>query len=735
MVTTTTIKWSPKHAALPALRYLQRPIRLFQAYDRADLRPDFIAGVTVGVVLLPQAIAYSLLAGLPPQMGLFTAIIGSIAAALWGSSSQLHSGPTNTLSLMLLTTLVVLAMPGSPDFIVAAGLLTVMIGVFQLMLGVLRLGFIVNFVSHSVIVGFSTGAGILIAIQQLDPLLGLVVPRADVVTGVQNTLLSLTDTHLLTAALGIGTMLLITLLRRMNPRLPGALIAIAAATLAVFLLGERAAGVAVLGRIPGGVPSPVRLPLFNLDLIARLSTGALAMAAIGLVQATAVARSLSTFTRQRLDNNQEFVGQGVANIFSGFLGGYATSGSFTISAVKHRAGARTSMASVFSGLVVLLAMLTIGPLGAYMPISALAGTLIVAAFNMVDRTEIRRIARGAPGDAMIMIVTLLGTVFLDLDFAVLSGILLSFALYLIRTSAPRVLVVQPDDDFRHFIHRPDSPVCPQLNIIEIQGDLYFGAVSHIEEEIMELAARFPEQRSVLIRMHQVNQIDFSGIHMLESLVATYRERGGDVYLVHVGPQVRQMMESTGCLASLGIGNILDEDEAIEHLFHHVLDPAICIYECPVRVFRECQNLPKRNDLIGITPVGIGVDSIISTNGSVPATLLTPRELWLILRRTPSSEHPVILDVREPREYRHSHIVEAQSAPLSILLRDGLVLAGDRPLVLICRSGRRSRRAAAVMSQLGFKDISIVEGGMHAWEAAGLLTAVEFEDRQVSTRAG
>mgnify|MGYP001329454684 FL=1 len=269
MVTTTTIKWSPKHAALPALRYLQRPIRLFQAYDRADLRPDFIAGVTVGVVLLPQAIAYSLLAGLPPQMGLFTAIIGSIAAALWGSSSQLHSGPTNTLSLMLLTTLVVLAMPGSPDFIVAAGLLTVMIGVFQLMLGVLRLGFIVNFVSHSVIVGFSTGAGILIAIQQLDPLLGLVVPRADVVTGVQNTLLSLTDTHLLTAALGIGTMLLITLLRRMNPRLPGALIAIAAATLAVFLLGERAAGVAVLGRIPGGVPSPVRLPLFNLDLIAR----------------------------------------------------------------------------------------------------------------------------------------------------------------------------------------------------------------------------------------------------------------------------------------------------------------------------------------------------------------------------------------------------------------------------------------------------------------------------------
>lgn len=729
MVTPTAIKWSPRDVVLPTMRYFQQPLRLARAYRRANLRPDFIAGITIGIILLPQAIAYSILAGLPPQMGLYTAIVGGIVAALWGSSEHLHSGPTNTLSLMLLSTLSLLTSTGSPNFIIAAGLVTVMVGIFQLILGLLRLGFLVNFVSHSVIVGFATGAGILIALRQLDPLLGLVRSKGDILTGLGATILSLSETHAVTAALGIGTMLLIIVLRRINPRLPGPLIAITVATLAVYLLGDRASEVIVIGRIPGSVPPLASLPFLDLDLIARLSTGALAIGAIGLVQTTAVSRSLASHTRQRLDNNQEFVGQGIANIFSGLFSGYATSGSFTISAVKFRAGARTPLASVVAGLIILLAMLTIGPIGVYLPVSSLAGILIITAYNMIDTAEIRRIARGAPGDAVIMVVTLLGTIFLDLDFAVLSGILLSFALYLIRTSAPRVQVVQPDDAFRHFIHQPEKPTCPQLNVVEIQGDLYFGAVNHIEEEILELAARHPEQRFLLIRMHQVNQIDFSGVHMFENLVATYRERGGDVFLVHVSQSVLQVMESTGCLTFLGSGNILHEDEAVDILFHHVLDPAVCIYECPVRVFRECQNLPKRLDLIQIEYASKGVGGARPVEDSTSYAVVAPRDLWRVLHLTPLAQQPLILDVREPREFRRSHIAEAQSAPLSILLQNGLVLTDDRPIVLVCQGGRRSRRAAAVLRELGFTDISLVEGGMQAWESAGLLTAVEFEDGQ------
>lgn len=726
MAAAAGLRWSPRKAIAPALRYLRQPIALLREYDRANLRPDAIAGLTVGVILLPQAIAFALLAGLPPQMGLYTAIVGGTAAALWGSSDQLHSGPTNTISLLLLSTLVLFETPGSPEFIVAAGLIAVMVGIFQMALGLFRLGFIVNFVSHSVIVGFSTGAGFLIAIRQIDPLLGLEVESDGVLSGLQGTLLALPEIALLPAALGIGTMLVIILLKRYAPRLPGALIAIALATLAVYLLGDRAADVVVIGDLPSQIPPLAQLPLLDLSLIGRLSTGALAIAAIGLVQTVAVSRSLAAQTRQRLDNNQEFVGQGIANIFSGLFSGYPTSGSFSISAVKFRAGARTRLASIFAGLVILLAMLTVGPVGAYMPVSALAGTLIITAYNMIDQAEIRRIAQGAPGDAIIMIVTLLGTVFLELDFAVLTGILLSFVLYLIRTSAPRVQVVVPDESFQHFVPRPGAPLCPQLGIVEIQGDLYFGAVSHIEEEILELAAEYPEQRYLLIRMHHVNQVDFSGIHMLENLIRTYRDRGGDVFLVRVSDAAQRLMVTTGCLSYLGPRNVLDEDSAVEYLFHHVLDPAVCIYECPVRVFRECQNLPKRFDLIDISPPGIGIAGPHAANGATIATPIKPRELWETLREGSPAEHPVVVDVREPREYRRSHIVEAQSLPLSTLLQQGLVLAADKPIVLVCQTGRRSRRAAAVLNSLGYSDVSMVEGGMQAWEAAGLLSAVEFD---------
>lgn len=712
---------------MPALRYLQQPLRLVRGYERGNLRADLIAGVTVGVILLPQAIAFSLLAGLPPEMGLYTAIVGGIAAALWGSSEMLHSGPTNTLSLLMLSTLTLLAAPGSADYIVAAGLLTVMVGVFQLGLGLLRLGFIVNFVSHSVIVGFSTGAAVLIVLRQIDPLLGLSVPRSSVLGGIQGSLLALPDTHLITAALGLGTMALIIMLRRLNPRLPGALVAIAAASLAVFLLGERAAGVAVIGRLPAGLPPLANLPLLNLEMIGRLSTGALAVAAIGLVQTTAVSRAAASQTRQRLDNNQEFIGQGMANLLAGLFSGYATSGSFSVTAVKIRAGARSRLASLVACVVILVIMSLAGWVGSYMPVGALAGILIITAFNMIDRAEIRRIFHGAPGDAAIMIVTFLGTIFLELDFAVLSGILLSFVLYLVRTSAPRVQVVVPDETFQHFTHRPDAPLCPQLGIVEIQGDLYFGAVSHIEETILSLAAQYPEQRYLIIRMHHVNQMDFSGVHMLENLVSSYRDRGGAVFLVRVSPQALRLMEATGCLAFIGEASLLDEDQAIDFVFHRVLDPAICIYECPVRVFRECQNLPKRFDLLDLRPAVEGSD--VGLPDGAAETLIPPRELWRMLRTLPPAQQPLVIDVREPREFKRSHIAEAQSMPLSALIRDEAMPVQDRPIVLACRTGRRSRRAAAVLRGRGFQDVARVDGGMQAWEAAGLLTAVEFETEE------
>jgi SulP family sulfate permease len=701
---------------VPVAHYLQRPLHLFRTYDRRNLRADIVSGATVAIILLPQAIAFALLAELPPEMGLYTAVVAGVVGALWGSSSQVFTGPINTISLLVLSVLLNITTPGTLEFIVAAGMLAVMAGLFQLIMGLARLGILVNFVSHSVIVGFASGAGILIAISQIRPLLGLQFSSHNVIGTIQSIVLNLPATHLFTAALGIGTMVLIVLLRRAKARLPVAPISMALAAVVVFLLGLDRQGVAVIGDLPTGLPPLAGLPLFDLDLIARLSTGALAIGAIGLIQTVAIARSIATHTGQRLNSNQEFVGQGLANIFSGMFSGYACAASFSVTAVNYSAGAKSPLAAILASLFLLLAIFTLGPLVAFLPRTALAGVLILTGYSMVDRGEIARIWRGARGDATIMVVTLLGTVFLQIEFAVLLGILLSLALYILRTSTPRVRTVLPDDHFRHFAYQPEKRPCPQLSIVEILGDLYFGAVNHVEEFILDDAEKYPEQRYLLIRMHHVNHCDFSGIHMLENVIRAYREKGGDVFLVHVGSSIRQLMESTGCSRYLGADNLLDEDEAIGRLFHHVLDPAICIYECPVRAFKECQNLPKRLDLIGITP-----------ESDIPSRSLldvSPRELWRELHNSNGARPLVVVDVREPREFKQGHIPEARLIPLSTILSDDVKLPNNRQIVFVCRSGRRSRRAAYTLQQMGFMNVLVLQGGMQAWEAAGLLEAVD-----------
>ena len=543
MLADLSTRVSLKTALRPTIYYLQRPLRLFGAYNRANLRSDLIAAITVAVILLPQAIAFALIAELPPQMGLYAAVVGAVAGALWGSSNQVHNGPTNAISLLVLSSLGGVFAAGTPEFIVAAGLMAVMAGLFQLVMGLARLGVLVNFVSHSVVVGFASGAGILIAIKQLKPFLGVVFESETIFETITGVATNLPATHLATAGLGVGTILLIILLRQINPKLPAALLSMVAASMVVFALRLDQQGVSVIGELPRNLPPLTDLSTFNLALVTRLSTGALAVGAIGLVETTAIARSVAAQTGQRLDSNQEFVGQGMGNIFSGLFSGYPTAGSFSRTAVNFKAGARSPVAAIFSSIFVLVAMFTLGPLAAYLPVAALAGVLIVTAYGMIDRAEIGRIWRGAPGDAAIMIVTLLATLFIHIEFAVLLGILLSLVLYFIRTSTPRVHAVLPDFRFRHLTYQSGQPPCPQLSIVDILGDLYFGAVNHVEEVILAQLDQHVEQRFLLIRMSRVNHCDFSGIHMLESLVHTYRERGGDLFLMRVGYSVRQLMRS------------------------------------------------------------------------------------------------------------------------------------------------------------------------------------------------
>lgn len=694
--------------------YFSQPVRFFRAYDRNNFRPDLIAGLTVGVIGLPQAIAFALIAELPPEMGLYATIIGAIVGGLWGSSNQTQTGPANAISLLVLSSLLAVATPGTSEFIVAAGLLAVMAGVFQLVIGLARLGMLVNFVSHSVIVGFAAGAGVLIAIGQLRPLLGLQTAGRNVIEIILGIITHLPATHWPTAVLGLGTMILIVLFRKFAPKLPGALLSMIVASGLVFFLSLDKAGVDVIDRLPSTLPPLADLPLFNLDFIAKLSTGALAVGTIGLIQTVAIARSISAQTGQRLDSNQEFVGQGLANIACGFFSGYPGAASFSRSVVSMEGGAKTPMTAIFSSIFILIVMLVLAPLGAYLPRTALAGVLIITAYGMVDRAEVKRIWQGAQGDAVIMLVTFLGTLFLPIEFAVLVGVLLSFAHYIMKTSVPQVYSVLPDKTFNHFIRQqPGQDACPQLGIIKISGDLYFGAVNHIEEAIHHHLSKHPDQRYLLLRMHGVNQCDFSGIHMLENVMQTCRDRGGDIYFMKVQAPVYELMESTGFVDQLGASHFLAEEEAIGHLFYRTLDPATCIYECNVRAFKECQNLPKR--LIEAPP-----------HTDVPAEAieeLTPQELRQRLQN--GGTPPLVIDVREPREFNQGHIPQAQLMPLPKFFADTPELPTDREIVLVCRTGRRSTRAAQTLRNKGYKDVRVLQGGVLAWEAAGLLEAVEW----------
>lgn len=696
------------------LGFLTRPAQIIRGYPRSALRPDLIAGLTVAVILLPQSIAYALIAGLPPQMGLYTAIIAALVGALWGSSNQLQTGPTNTASLLVLSSLLFVAKPGSPEFIAAAGLIALLVGIFRLALGLAHLGLLVNFVSDSVIVGFTAGAGVLIMVSQLIPLLRLNSPSAPgLIDTLQNITPQLVELHKISLALGLGTILLIVILRRFKPNWPGPLIAMLAATALVAVLGLSQVGVKVIGALPRSLPPLTIPPLLNFDLIGQVFGGALAIGAIGLVEALSVARAIASQTNQRLDSNQEFIGQGLANIACSFFSGYASSGSFTRSAVNFKSGARTSMSSVFSGVFVLMGMFLFAPLGAYLPRAALAGVLIVIAYGMIDQKEIARIWRGPRGDMIIMVLTLTATLLLPLQYAVLSGILVSFAVYILRTSTPRVVAVLPDDEFKHFSPQPAKPSCPQLAIFDIMGDLYFGAVNHVDKSIHDHLHRQPSQRFLLLRMQSVNQCDISGIHALENILRASRDNGGDLYFMRVQDQVLQTMQSSGFIRQLGIDHVLGEDQAIPFLFHRILDPAVCIYECEVRAFKECQNLPKR-----LLPVGFGGFHLEAA--SVPIPMISPEELWKQLHY---SSPPLVIDVREPREFARNHIQQALLKPLPVLMTQGLDLPLEKTLVFVCRGGRRSTRAAGMFVNKGYTNIRVLQGGMLAWEAAGLLEAV------------
>jgi len=691
---------------------LARPVVILRSYRRVRVRPDAVAGLTVAVVAIPQSIAYASIAGLPPSYGLYAAAVAAIVGSLWGSSRYLNTGPTNAISILVLSILTPLAAIGSAEYLMAASVMAVMVGVFCVVFGFAGLGVLVNFASRAVLLGFTAGAGVLIAAGQLKNLLRLDVPRSphlwhSMVAVVEH----LGESHLPSLLLGIGTLVAMVVIAKTAPRLPAALMALTGAGLLVAVVGVDRLGVAVIGQIPREMPQLTSFSLgwmWENDIVGALVTGSMAVAAMGLVEAVSIAREISRQSGERLDINQELVGQGMANMAAGLFSGYACSGSFTRSAINFQSGARTQLSGVFCGFFVLAGVLAFGPAAAFLPRAGLAGMIMVIAYRMVDWHGVRRVVRTSSSETGIMVSTFVATLVFPLEFAVLAGVILSLGIYIYKSSLPTVHTVVPDPTFRHFVERESAPSCPQLGVINIRGALFFGAASYVEDELLANHEANPGQNNLLLRMHGVHQCDLAGIDVLEGILRLYRDAGGDVYLVQVRPEVRRIMAASGFEELLGADRFLEQEEAIEWLFENVMDPAVCIYECEHRVFAECQPLEKH-------PYDIRLPAF-PARFHYPERQLTVPEFEDAIRL--HRKDGLLIDVRERNEYLGGHLANAELMPLRHVIEDAEKLPRDRPILLICRSGRRSTRAMHWLIGLGFDDVVNLKGGLLSWKAMG-----------------
>jgi len=572
-----------------------------QEVDRSTLRADLIAGVLGALLVLPQGIAFATLAGLPPEYGLYTAIVPCVVAALFGSSRHVMSGPTNANSLALFAMLAPLAAVGSPAYIQLALAVTVLVGVMQWLIGALRLGSLANFISPSALRGFTSGAAVLIAVHSLPDLLGL--PG----TGVHGAGALLAHVaarlgmpHWAALAVAAGTVAGALLARKAWPRSPFMLIglAVGAVLATVFnrmALWPGAGSVAVLGAMPAIWPR-WHWPGVALASLPDLLGIAFALTIVALGQSISIAKAVAARSGQHIDANREFRGQGLSNIVGGFFSCYVSCGSLNRSLPNLQAGARTPLAAVFASLWLLLLLASTGPLLALIPKPAIAALLVLVAWALLDVPGWRVLWRHSREDFAIAAATAVATVTIRLEMAILLGTILSLMAYLHRTSHPfmRVMGFDTTTSERPFVVLADAaaplPECPQLKMIRMEGEVYFGAVPHVADHLRELRAAADAPRHLLVMAKSMNFIDVHAADLWQAELSARRAIGGDLYFHRPRPPVLDLWQRVGFIKALGTDHLFPTKRvAIQTIFER-LDRGICAH-CRVRLFQECQALP------------------------------------------------------------------------------------------------------------------------------------------------
>lgn len=566
-------------------------LRWSRLVSMETIKADLAAGFTGAIIVLPQGVAFAVIAGLPPQYGLYTAMITPIVAALFGSSYHLVSGPTTAISIVVFTSVSHHATPGSPEFISLALTMTFLAGFYQLSFGIARLGALVNFVSHTVVVAFTAGAAILIITSQLKHILGMEFPKGESFLSTWgHTITHIGQTNLYLFAIALVSILSAVLIRKKFPKAPHLLVGLIVGSLTAIFLKRFTGSIAFLGEIPAQLPPPSS-PIFSLATLKDLAPDAFAIALLGLIEAVSISRAVATKSNQRIDASQEFIGQGLSNMVGSFFSSYAGSGSFTRSGINYSAGAKTPMSAIFAAMILMVIVMAIAPLTAYLPKAAMGGIILIVGYKLIDFHHIRQILHFSRTETAVMLVTFFSTLLLELEFAIYLGVLLSIVLFLAKTSTPNIptLSVDESEDGRKLINIQKKPLkqCPQLKIIRIDMAIYFGSINFIQNRINHIVEN-ERIYHILIVSSGINFLDLSGAEALITENERLSRHGGGLYFVGLKSSVYEFAAKTLFVKRIGHDHFFDNKKDAIRRIYRQLDKNICA-TCQAQIFNECKS--------------------------------------------------------------------------------------------------------------------------------------------------
>jgi sulfate permease, SulP family len=540
-----------------------------RSYRREWLSGDLLAGLIVAIMLVPQGMAYALLAGLPPQVGLYASILPLLLYGLLGTSRTLAVGPVAIVSIMVAGAVGAVAEPGTAVYLQLALTLALLVGIIQAAMGLFRLGFLVNFLSHPVLAGFTSAAAIVIGFSQFKHLLGLSMPSLDFIATVLYTGSHATETNLITLAIGLAGILILVYfkyvlggqLKRLgvpaNVRIPlaksGPLLIVVLGTAAVLLFGlNGSAGVKVVGEVPAGLP-PLTAPSVNLADWQALLPTALAISFVGFMESISVAKSLASKKRQKVASDQELIALGIANLGAAFTGGYPVTGGFSRSVVNYEAGANTGLASVVTAVLMALSVVFLTPLFYYLPQAILAAIILVAVIGLIDVKTFRHVWAYNKVDALSMIITFVAVLVVGIEAGILVGVAATILLYIWRTSRPHVAIVgrMGDSQVYRNVLRHDVQTCETAVAIRVDESLYFANTKYLEDTLLQQAADNPAVTDVVLIMTAVNFIDASALETLETLQQELADAGVALHLAGVKGPVMDRLSQIGFVDHFG----------------------------------------------------------------------------------------------------------------------------------------------------------------------------------------